>query len=385
MKRDFHKDLESAARQMILIHRVDTLIRLILRTIMKNIAVEHTGIFLYKKEKDAYVVKVSRGRKESKIPADFAKVKKNNPIVRYFLEYRRGEVDNNFLLYNQLDYYINQARRDGRLQNVRFFTELKDELETLGAYACIPGFFRNNLVGILFLGAKKNNKDFTAEELGFLSVLASDVVMALRNAQLFEDLERELNRNKKLFLNTVTAMAAAIEAKDSYTLGHTERVVKYSLQIVDNLAKEKEGISYRFRENVRISALLHDIGKIGVAEAVLNKKGRLDSQEWKMICQHPSIGASILEPIAEFQEVIVGVKYHHERYDGKGYPEGLAGDKIPFIASIIAVADSFDAMTSNRPYRKALSKQQALDEIRNNVGKQFNPVAGNIFLKINKY
>jgi HD-GYP domain-containing protein (c-di-GMP phosphodiesterase class II) len=281
--------------------------------------------------------------------------------VRYFLEYRRGEVDNNFLLYNQLDYYINQARRDGRLQNVRFFTELKDELETLGAYACIPGFFRNNLVGILFLGAKKNNKDFTAEELGFLSVLASDVVMALRNAQLFEDLERELNRNKKLFLNTVTAMAAAIEAKDSYTLGHTERVVKYSLQIVDNLAKEKEGISYRFRENVRISALLHDIGKIGVAEAVLNKKGRLDSQEWKMICQHPSIGASILEPIAEFQEV------------------------IPFIASIIAVADSFDAMTSNRPYRKALSKQQALDEIRNNVGKQFNPVAGNIFLKINKY
>jgi HD-GYP domain-containing protein (c-di-GMP phosphodiesterase class II) len=206
--------------------------------------------------------------------------------------------------------------------------------------------------------------------------------MNIRNAQLITALQNELDKKQSLFLNTTVAMAAAIEAKDRYTHGHTSRVTNYALAIATKLQQKNKKINNnKFFEDMQIASLLHDIGKIGVPEAILNKEGALDPEERKKINEHPMIGVSILQRINEFETVLLGVKYHHERFDGNGYPEGLKGDNIPLIAAIISVADSFDAMTSDRPYRKGFPREKAIDIIKQESGKQFNPDIVQAFLE----
>ncbi len=382
---DYRTYLEEAARQMILIHKVDTLIRLILRRIVRTLNVEHAGIFLYDKRKDEYVVKVSQGEAGARIPAGFVKVSKANPIIRYFTGQKFSFFDRRYLLYRRINYYLRNRKYQHNKKIISFLKELKEECTVYHAKAFIPGFFRQNLIGVLFLGAKEDKSDFTLAELGFLSILASDVVMAIQNAWLFEDLRNQLEANKRMFLNTVTALAAAIETKDKYTIGHTERVVAYSLAIAEEIEKGMpQGGEVEFRENVRIAALLHDIGKIGVPERVLNKKKPLNDRDWAYIKKHPLMGEGILSSLSEFKDAIAGVKYHHERYDGKGYPYQLKGDEIPLVAAIISVADAFDAMTTDRPYRRALTLEEAIGEIKRNRGKQFSPLVVDAFLRAYK-
>jgi len=383
MKKNYTKDLEKAARQMILVRRVDTLARLIVRTIIRNIHVKHAGIFLYDKSKNEFIVKVSKGKIGTKIPVGFTKVNNNNPIIRFFTdENMRKYFKQDFLLFNRIDYCFKSKRMSRDKNLVEFLKKLKNEFSLYQAKAFIPGFYGNNLVGILFLGAKDDESSFKPEELGFLTVLASDVVMAIQNAWLFEDLNGQLEINKKLFLSTVTALATAIEAKDKYTMGHTERVVKYAVEIADNLSGITIPNVEEFAENLKIAALLHDIGKIGISENLLNKKSALNHKEKRSLSEHPLMGVEILNPISEFKDVLLGVKYHHERYDGKGYPFRLKGNQIPLVASIISVADAYDAMTTHRPYRKALSNERAIRQIKINRGKQFNPVVVDAFLKV---
>jgi putative nucleotidyltransferase with HDIG domain len=229
------------------------------------------------------------------------------------------------------------------------------------------------LLAVLLLGEKHDGSRFDQEELDFFSALASDVAMAIRNAQLFEDLKREAERNRNLFIQTTIALGSAIEAKDTYTHGHTERVTKYALAIGRQMeSSQAYNFPHKFFENLYIAGLLHDIGKIGVPEAILSKQDKLTPEEYEIIKSHTTRGAEILAPLTGFEEVINGVKYHHERYDGRGYPEGLKGEDIPMIAAIIAVADTFDAMTTDRPYRKGLSKESAILEIQECIHKQFN-------------
>jgi HD-GYP domain-containing protein (c-di-GMP phosphodiesterase class II) len=207
--------------------------------------------------------------------------------------------------------------------------------------------------------------------------------MALRNASLFKELELELERKQRLFLHTTIALAAAIEAKDKYTHGHTARVTNLSLEIAGKLAqKNKEGFSDKFLEHLHIASLLHDIGKIGVPESILNKNGPLNDEERRIMQEHPLVGTTILQPIKELEDALLGVKYHHEKYDGSGYPEGLKGNQIPLVASIIAVADTFDAMTTDRPYRRGLSKKDAVKEIERVSGKQLHPEISMVFVEL---
>jgi HD-GYP domain-containing protein (c-di-GMP phosphodiesterase class II) len=383
MKRDYRKQLENAARQMILIHRVDTLARLILRTIVRNIHVDHAGIFLFDKTSGEYVVKVSKGQKGTKIPVGFTKVKSDNEIIRFFTDKNlKKYFKQDYLLHSRISYLLNNGRyrRDKNIS--QFMETLKSEFSLYKAKAFVPGFYRKNLIGVLFLGDKHNGKNFKPEELSFLSVLASDVVMAIQNAWFFEDLNSQLNINKKLFLSTVTALATAIEAKDRYTIGHTERVMTYSMEIAKNLSGITIPNPKEFEENLKIAALLHDIGKIGISENLLNKRAPLTDKERLSISEHPLMGVEILNPITEFKDILLGVKYHHERYDGKGYPFGLKGNEIPLAAAIISVADAYDAMTSKRPYRKAFPNEKAIQQIKLNRGKQFNPAVVDTFLRL---
>ena len=198
--------------------------------------------------------------------------------------------------------------------------------------------------------------------------------MAIHNAQMFSQLVKEVDKNKRLFMNMTEALAQAIDAKDHYTHGHTNRVKEVSLSIARRwFQKHTIPIDENFLRDIHIASTLHDIGKIGVPEAILNKQGPLTPDEFNVIKQHPSIGEKILQSIEGLDNCIAAVKYHHERFDGSGYPDGLTGDQIPLIAAIICVADAYDAMVSDRPYRKGLSKEQAIKEIMSMAGTQFHP------------
>ncbi|HQP11087.1 MAG TPA: HD-GYP domain-containing protein, partial [Candidatus Omnitrophota bacterium] len=202
-------------------------------------------------------------------------------------------------------------------------------------------------------------------------------------AQLFTRLSVQSERNRKLFLQTINVLGSTIEAKDAYTHGHTERVTKFSLSIANQMVRNGSAkFNKSFFENLYIAGLLHDIGKIGIPEEVLNKPGRLTDKERGIMQQHPVKGAEIVKPLDLPQECYEGILYHHERFDGKGYPRGLEAQNIPTSAAIIAVADAFDAMTSDRPYRKSLDKAVAIEEIRNNTNSQFSPLPAQALLEL---
>ena len=202
--------------------------------------------------------------------------------------------------------------------------------------------------------------------------------------ELQDEVERQtikLNRsNRKLQRLTAQVMltlAGTIDAKDKYTNGHSVRVAEYSRMIADKLHMSRQE-----QEDIYYTGLLHDIGKIGVPDEIINKTSRLNDEEYAIINTHPSIGAEILEKMSELPGIATGAKYHHERYDGRGYPEGLTGENIPLIARIIGVADAYDAMTSNRSYRDVLPQSVVRDEIVKGIGAQFDPVFANVMLKI---
>jgi len=196
-----------------------------------------------------------------------------------------------------------------------------------------------------------------------------------------EDATRELlQKNRQirlLLLNTITSFAHVLEAKDTYTEGHSRRVAESAVRMATSLSLSSQEV-----ENMRLAGLLHDIGKVGIREKTLNKPGKLTSKEYDEVKTHPLISERILQPIEELRIVVKDIKHHHERYDGLGYPSGLQGTDIPFGARILALADAYDAMTSERPYRPAFTPDQALAEIKANAGTQFDPQLALHFLSI---
>ena len=369
---NYKKELEDAAKSMILVHEPDVLIRMIVRMIVRKVKISHAGILLYDKEKNTFVLTVSRGAAGIKIPAGFARMDQDNCLIR-FLNNRKGKAlfSNEALVYGDLKKALKHkisADTKALLKGALY------QMEIFDVAVVIPSYFREDLLGVLLLGKKTGNRGFKAEELDFFMALTSDVAMAIRNARLFHDLELELQKNQHLFLHTIISLTATIDARDNYTAGHTERVTALSLDIAKRYNEiHKHSLDEKFKEHLRIASLLHDIGKIGTPESILKKEGPLNDQEKKKMQEHVIEGTTILKHIKELGDSVLGVRYHHERYDGTGYPEGLKGEQIPLIAAIISVADTFDAMTTDRPYRLGLSKEKAVDEIQRLSGTQFSP------------
>lgn len=192
---------------------------------------------------------------------------------------------------------------------------------------------------------------------------------------LAQEVEKKTKENQILFLHIVSSLAAAIDAKDKYTNGHSSRVAEYSREIARRFGYSEE----KMRE-IYMMGLLHDVGKIGVPDAVINKPGKLTDEEFALIKKHPSLGAQILGNIEEKPRLANGARWHHERYDGKGYPDGLKATDIPEEVRIIAVADSYDAMTSYRSYRKVMPQEVVRGEIEKGIGTQFDPTFAKIML-----
>ena len=192
--------------------------------------------------------------------------------------------------------------------------------------------------------------------------------MAGHIEQYVDQLKAAAAENRELFLGSIRMLAAAIDEKDPYTRGHSGRVAKYSIIIGDGL-----GLSAEELDRLRIAALLHDVGKIGVDDRVLKKPGKLTDEEFELMKQHTVKGANIMRPVSQLKDMLPGIELHHERMDGQGYPYGLSGDQIPIMARIIAVADTFDAITTNRPYQSAMDLEYALERIRSLAISRFDP------------
>jgi len=387
-KIDFKKELEQASKGMIMIHDPKLLIKLILRMIVRKLGIKHAGMILYEPEKNSYVLSISRGQKGHKIPQGFTRFDFDSPIIKLFTDEKLKTLtlDRNAIVVEDINRLIWRESMidNGDGINIKDFLHNVDEqMQMLNTSACVPAFYQGKLMALLLLGDKRDDTKFRQEELDFFAALASDAAMAIRNAQLFKHLKTEADRNRELFLKTIIVLGSTIEAKDPYTHGHTERVTEYSLQIAHQLVRNG---TFRFPEtffeNLRISGLLHDIGKISVPESILNKEGKLTDEEYEIMKSHPAKGVEIVEPLGLHQESIDGIHYHHERFDGHGYPDQLKGNKIPIVAAIMAVADTYDAMTSDRPYRKGLRKEIALKEIEENSGIQFNPTCTKAFGEI---
>lgn len=245
----------------------------------------------------------------------------------------------------------------------RFKREISKKIEYPNkAMLCVPIFYGDKIIGVLqVINKKGKNKKFTHRDLEMLESMSSQMAVAIQNAKLYSQLE-------KVYISTVRSLGAAIDAKDHYTRGHSERVSSVSVALGKAMNLNADQLIA-----LETSALLHDIGKIGIKESILLKPGALDSDERTEMEKHALIGGQIIEPVGLDKEIVYGVKHHHEKYDGKGYPEGLQGKTIPFFARIIALADAFDAMVSDRPYRKGLPLEIVRQELNKNKGTQFDP------------
>jgi HD-GYP domain-containing protein (c-di-GMP phosphodiesterase class II) len=247
---------------------------------------------------------------------------------------------------------------------------IKEEMNSLQAAISIPIFIKGELYGILSLGNKLSGEIYNREDVNLLQTLSDEAGIAIENARLYGDL-------KRTYFETVQALAQAIEASDKYTRGHSDRVTHIALEIAKYLKLSRSDI-----DTLKYACILHDVGKIGILKEVLNKPGQLTPEEFEQIKMHPALGEEIISPVAFLENIKPIIRHHHERYDGSGYPDQMKSDHIPFLSRIIAVADTYDAMTSQRPYRPALSEDVALAEIRKCSGKQFDPEVVKAFIEI---
>jgi HD-GYP domain-containing protein (c-di-GMP phosphodiesterase class II) len=237
-------------------------------------------------------------------------------------------------------------------------------------FISIPLLVKSKPIGVLNLHADGAIEPFNDYNVKFLNILAGEAAVMLHNLDLFDRLET-------FYLEMVKTLARAVDSKDQYTHEHSDRASVRARRLAKQMAVPDNEARY-----IEYAALLHDIGKIGIDEAILLKPGKLTPEEYEQMKKHPVIGHQILAPVKFLGPVAQMVLYHQEWYDGRGYPEGLKGEAIPLGARMVAVIDAWDAMTSDRPYRKALAREIAIDQLRKGAGTQFDPKVVEAFLKL---
>ena len=237
-------------------------------------------------------------------------------------------------------------------------------------FVSIPLMVKGKPIGVLNLHAKDGAEPFSDYNVKFLGILAGESAVMLHNMDLFDSLQT-------FYLEMVQTLARAVDSKDAYTHEHSDRARAKARKVAADMNLPEQMIRY-----IEYAALLHDIGKIGIDEAILLKPGKLTPEEYEQMKKHPIIGHQILSPVKYLGPVAQMVLYHQEWYDGRGYPEGLKGEQIPLGSRIVAVLDAWDAMTSDRPYRKALGQDIAVGELRKGAGTQFDPRVVEVFLRL---
>ncbi len=264
---------------------------------------------------------------------------------------------------NKKPLYIKNLEKDEHFSK-------KEEIDyKLKQLLMVPIIIEGEVKGVVNLD---NNTSFTNNTINLLKSFSEQAAVAINNARLYQKIQDN-------YFEIVKALAQAIEAKDPYTHGHSERVMEYAVLIAQKLGLPKKEI-----ESLRYAAILHDIGKIGVRGIVLNNPNGLTGEEYNEVKKHPLVGEGIIKPIELLQPIRPLIRHHHEWHNGKGYPDGLSGKNIPLCARILAVADAYDAMKSDRPYRKALTEEIVIQELKRGSGTQFEPKIVEVFLEILK-
>lgn len=259
---------------------------------------------------------------------------------------------------------VNDVNRD------KHFDRIIDEITgfVTRSIICVPLMVHRKVMGVIQVINKRDGSDFNEQDLEAVVSVAATAAMAIENTKLHQTI-------LEAYKSTITTLAAAIDAKDPYTRGHSQRVMEYALLGGMSLSLPAEDM-----ETLEYASILHDIGKISIDTRILNKPDSLTPSEWNMIREHPTIGANLLKEIPFLEKASELVLYHHERYDGEGYPTGLKGEEIPMGARLIAVADAFDTMTTDRSYRPALTVEYSISELYGCSGTQFCPKAVEAFV-----
>ncbi|MGB9720119.1 MAG: HD domain-containing phosphohydrolase [bacterium] len=330
---------------------IDTLLNIILQKAEELMDAEASSVFRIDEEKNELYFMTARGEKGKEVKE--IRIPMGKGIVGWVAQHKKPLL-------------VADVTKDPRwFKGV----DKKTKFVTRSIIA-VPLFVKGKIIGVAEVLNKRGNKKFNQADLEMYSALANQIAIAIENASLYRELD-------DLFLSSIRAIVEAIDAKDPYTKGHSARVVEYALLIGEGMELDKEVL-----KDLELSAVLHDVGKIGIPDKILSKPGLLTDEEYAYMKRHPELGAAIVEPIRKLKKLVPDILHHHEKYDGRGYPMGLKGDQIPLGARIIAIADSFDAMTSDRPYRPRRETSVALQEIKDNRGTQFDPAVADVFLKL---
>jgi putative nucleotidyltransferase with HDIG domain len=258
-----------------------------------------------------------------------------------------------------------QISRSGDNRFTKLLPDLRLAVFEYGAPITVKG----DLKGFVFTGPKLSGEPYTDVDRDIMMFISNSIGIGMENVRLMEQLQ-------VTYVATLRSLIQILEAKDPYTRGHTERVASYSMALANRLQMGPDDM-----RRILFGSLLHDIGKMGLRDDIINKPGPLTPEEWVQMKLHPVVGAQIVEKMEFLTGAIDIVRHHHESWDGKGYPDGLAGENIPLRARIVTVADSFDAMTTDRPYRRALSVAEAVRRLEESAGVQFDPQLARVFVQ----
>jgi len=327
---------------------LDNILKIILDFSVKISGANRGSVMLLDEKKNIFFIKAGYNLSEK--------------IIRG-VSFTKDENTIGWVVKNKKPLYIKDLEQDKR------FSKKKVIDYKLKQLLMVPIIIEREVKGVINL---ESNTSFTTDIINLLKSFSEQAAVAINNARLY-------NKIQDSYFEIVKALAQAIEAKDPYTHGHSERVMEYAVQIAQKLGLPEEEM-----ETLRYAAILHDIGKIGVRGIVLNNPNGLTNEEFDEIKKHPLIGESIIQPIELLQSIRPLIRHHHEWYNGKGYPDGLSGGVIPLGARILTVADAYDAMISDRPYRKALNKETAIRELKRGSGTQFESKLVEVFLEILK-
>jgi HD-GYP domain-containing protein (c-di-GMP phosphodiesterase class II) len=327
---------------------LDNILKIILDFSVKISGANRGSVMLLDEKKNIFFIKAGYNLSE-KIIREVTFAKDENTI--------------GWVVKNKKPLYIKDLEQDKRFLKKEVIDYKLKQLLT------IPIIIEGEVKGVINL---ESNTSFTTDIINLLKSFSEQAAVAINNARLYHKIQDS-------YFEIVKALAQAIEAKDPYTHGHSERVMEYAVQIAQKLGLPEEEM-----ETLRYAAILHDIGKIGVRGIVLNNPNGLTNEEFDEIKKHPLIGEGIIQPIELLQPIRPLIRHHHEWYNGKGYPDGLSGENIPLGARILVVADAYDAMISDRPYRKALTKETVIKELKRGSGTQFEPKLVEVFLEILK-
>jgi len=262
---------------------------------------------------------------------------------------------------------IDWALKKGKTIALPDIDENPDETDKI-SFVLVPLIAHDKPIGLLNIITETPEGNITSIDLSLLTILAKQAALAIENVKLYESMKKDQ-------INIIRALASTVDAKDHYTLGHSQKVSEYSVRIAEELKFPERDI-----ETIKYAALLHDIGKIAIPDDIIKKPSKLTESEFEIVKKHPAIGAKIIKEMESLSAMVPIILHHHERFDGKGYPDGLKGEQIPIGARIVHVADAYDTMVSARSYRDMLPPQLAISELRKNAGSQFDPAIVDLFI-----